>query len=152
MTTGSAPTHPAISCNHGHVLCRMPCHPTWTRLSVPITLCQLRLLHPSGYMFLPSVLTVSKTSLGWKKGVPVLTCLAIMVSVGPIPVSFSTESLPWTCLHVCGSRINLTHQLPSCSLLRLLLGQLTFLSSQKLGAPGCGFQDLTQSTRGRDLQ
>lgn len=102
VTRGSDPTHPAISCGHGHVLCRVPSHPTWTQLLAPIPHCHLRrFLQPSGCVFLLSVLTVSKTSPGQKKGMPVLTCLATRVSEGPIPVPLSTESLHWnwlTCL------------------------------------------------------
>lgn len=90
-------------------------------------------------MFLLSVLTVSETSPGWKKGLLVLTCLVARVSVGP--VLYSTESLHWTCLLAYGSHINLTHQFPSGSLLRLLLGKLAFLSAQKLRAPRYGFSD-----------
>lgn len=109
VTRGSDPTHPAVSCDLGHALCGMPSHPTWTQPLAPFPRCQLRLLlQPSGCMFLLSVLTVSKTSPG-QKGVPVQTCLATRVSVGPIPVLFSTESLHWTCLLVYGSCINLTH-------------------------------------------
>lgn len=110
VTRGSDPTHPAVSCDLGHTLCGMPSHPTWTQLLAPIPRCQLRLLlQPSGCMFLLSVLTVSKTPSGQKKGVPVQTCLATRVSVGPIPVLFSTESLHWTCPFAYGSLINLTH-------------------------------------------
>jgi hypothetical protein len=110
VTRGSDPTHPAVSGDHGHVLCRMPSQSTWSQFLAPISRCQLRLLlQPSGCMFLLSVLAVSMTSPGLKKGMPVLTCLATRVSGGPIPVLFSTESLYWTCLLAYGSRINLTH-------------------------------------------
>lgn len=152
VTRGSDPTRPAISCDHGHVPCRMSSHPTWTQLLTPVPRCHLRLLlQPSGCMFLLFVIPVSKTSPDRKKGMPVLTCLSTRVSEGPIRVRFSTEShLHWTCLLAYGSHINLTHQLPSGSLLRLLPGKLAFLSAQKLRALGYGSK--IQSTRERDLE
>lgn len=92
MTCGSDLTHPAISYDHGHALCRMPSHPIWTQLLALMSFGQLRILHPSGHMYLLSALTVSKTPTDWKKGMPVLTCLAGRVSEGPVPVLFKVRA------------------------------------------------------------
>lgn len=157
VTWGSDPTHPAIPCDYGRACCRMPSHPIWTQLLALMPFgqdwhCQLRILHPSGHMYLLSAFTVSKTPTDWKKGMPVFTCFAGRVSEGPVPVLFNRESLHWVCQLACVSHINPTpveaqqHRPPPGSLLGLPPGR----TGPPLNPEAPGPRVLMQSSRGRN--